>query len=293
MSTTTPFIDVDLARTTFPGAETNAGLLQAVTTAPVPYGKHGCRHVTLRDPSTRAGGRICIDTADIPVFGISDNGYSQMNAQLSISHTTKTFLRDFQKRLLDLAFENRTAWFPSVDTKEALQKQFTPIFKEGRLKRDGDSWPALMRVTLGPNLFRPDFDELKGKNITCVTVDCSVLYLNSNGRWGVKMVLDSFIVKGAFGSSDEKALYTKFYRTPMNMKKRRVENTETKTPPSSPVKKPRNAIATAGTVKEEEEDLSLLPPMPPLVRMTNDCEGCEGDRPSQKDHMGVHGCLSL
>jgi hypothetical protein len=123
-----------------------------------------------------------------------------------------------------------------------------------------------MRVTLGPNLFRPDFDELKGKNLTCLTVDCSVIYLNSNGRWGVKMVLDSFIVKGAFGSSEEKALYTKFYRTPMNMKKRHSENTGTKNPYSSPVKKPRTAIAMAKTV---EEDLSLLPPMPPLKRMTN------------------------
>lgn len=285
-TTSTPFVDVAMTRAAYPGGEFNDTLLQAVVTTPVPYGKHGCRHVSLRHPQTRAGGRIYIDNVDIPTFGISDNGYAQMNAQLSISPATKAFLRGLQNHLLDLAYASRATWFPEVESKEALQKQFTPMFKEGRLKRDGDSWPALMRVSLGPNLYRADFEELKGKHLSCVTVDCSVIYLNANGRWGVKMILDSFIVKDAFGSEEEKALYTKFYRTPFNSKKR--ISGEAKTRPSSPVKKSR-----LSPIKREKEQEEPIPPMTELKRSVNDCDGCINDRPSQKDHMGPGGCLHL
>lgn len=258
-----PFGNVETVRETFSGAGSNTGLLEVVSTPPVPYGKHGCRHVALRDGKTRAGAKICVDTVDIPMFGISDNGYSQMNAQLSIPAQTKTFLRDFTRCLIDAGYENRATWFPTVQTRSEIEKLFTPIFKEGRLKRDGDSWPALMRTSLGSNLFRSDFEELKGKTLACVTIDCSVLYINSNGRWGVKMVLESFIVKGAFGTDCEKALYTKFYRTPMNQKKRRKANALKE--PHSPSKKARSDGEDS---TDSSEEIAL--PRPVLTRSVNE-----------------------
>jgi len=234
------------------------------------YGAHGCRHVQISDGKKRKL-LFHLGEVTVPPFGVSVN-YGVLTLKMNISDLVAGKLTEFSAKLAETASENSTQWFARC-TSQNIDSKLAPLFLPGKPRQNGDGlWPPILRVKLGKDLFQADFDAVLKKTLRNVVVSCGPIYILQDGRWGMKLELESFYIE----EQDTKAssldwVFLLHQKNREAIKPKQIRRSGS--PPPSPVKRPLKKVKTQ--------------------REQNNCFGCQNDRPSQRDHMGLNGCCNV
>jgi hypothetical protein len=251
----------------------NDDIKQFTASAPKPYGRYGCKHITLSNQETSLPAKIKVAELTLPPFGVNQFG-SSTSLLFNLTEPLKHALYDFTEVLIDTAIISCDVWFDDALLSESeIRERMSPLFRDGKAKTDGTTWPGTMRVTPGKNCQSAAVLDLGGKTLVDVVIDCSTLYTNKE-KWGVKFTLESYRIK----VQDKLAKS----RSPENRKRPSPEWV-----PDSPEITPKRVSRVTN-----------IPPMPKLKRQTamvpdQECFGCVNLRPSQRDHQGENGCCNL